>query len=217
MNTSQFARLLRKIPTKILRKPLCRSVSTDSAISRGLRRSVAADRYYDCQKDISEYDHNPEPTNYQNSPPLNPTIRRVAARREGEPEDDYFEPEPGPELSPRLDHEPPQFSYTPAPRRYIPKVNYDAEWIYGTSVVEAALRCKRRELYKLYVYAGDNRTPAARERDRDMKDLARTAGVEIVDEEDIGKMDSMSNSRPHNVGTLCYGLPPLAQCLYVFN
>ncbi|PUU74973.1 Alpha/beta knot methyltransferase [Tuber borchii] len=198
MNTSQFARLLRKIPTKILRKPLCRSVSTDSAISRGLRRSVAADRYYDRQKDISKYDYNPEPTNYQNSPPLNPTIRRVAARREGEPEDDYFKPEPGPELSPRLDHEPPQFSYTPAPRRYIPKVNYDAEWIYGTSVVEAALRCKRRELYKLYVYAGDNRTPAARERDRDMKDLARTAGVEIVNEEDIGKMDSMSNSRPHN-------------------
>jgi len=210
MNSSQFARLLRKTPTRILRKPPRRSVSTDSAISRGLRRSVAADRSYDRQKDISEHSYDPEPANYQNSHPLNSIIRRVAARREGEPEDDYFKPEPRPELSPRLDHEPPQFGYTPAPRRYIPKVNYDAEWIYGTSVVEAALRCKRRELYKLYVYAGDNRTPAARERDREMKDLARTAGVEIVDEEDIGKMDSMSNSRPHNVGTLCSGSSPLA-------
>ncbi|KAG0641200.1 Alpha/beta knot methyltransferase [Tuber brumale] len=199
MNTPQSARLLHKIPIKILYKPLHRSVSTDSAINRGLRRSVAADRYYGFQKDTREYDYNPEPTNYQNPPPPpDHIIRRVAARREGEPKGDYFELEPRRELSPRLDHEPPQFGYTPAPRRYIPKVNYNAEWIYGTSVVEAALRCKRRELYKLYVYAGDNRTPTARERDRDMKDLARTAGVEIVDEEDMGKMDSMSNSRPHN-------------------
>ncbi|CUS08238.1 unnamed protein product, partial [Tuber aestivum] len=202
MNTPQLTRLLHKYPIKVLYKPLLRSLSTDSAINRGLRRSVAADhyRYYDPQEDTPEYDYDPEPANYQNfPPPPSPIVRRVAARREGEPEDDYFEPEPRRELSPRLDHEPPQFPYTPAPRRYIPKVNDEAEWIYGTSVVEAALRCRRREqLYKLYVYAGHNRTPAARERDREMKDLARTAGVEIVDEEDIGKMDSMSNSRPHN-------------------
>ncbi|RPA98612.1 hypothetical protein L873DRAFT_1844117 [Choiromyces venosus 120613-1] len=200
MNTPQLARLLRKTPIRILYKPLHRSVSTNSAINRGLRRSVAAERYYERQEDTSEYGYNPEPTNSQDSPPpFNPVIRRVSARREGEPEDDSFEPESGRELSPRLDHKSPQFGYTPAPRRYIPKVNYDAEWIYGTSVVEAALKCKRRKMYKLYVYAGDNRTPAVRERDRDMKYLARAADVEIINEEDVGKMDSMSNSRPHNV------------------
>jgi 21S rRNA (GM2251-2'-O)-methyltransferase len=61
------------------------------------------------------------------------------------------------------------------------------------------LKCKRREMYKLYVYAGENRTSVVRERDRHMRCLAQEVGVEVVEEKDIGMLDSMSNSRPHNV------------------
>jgi 21S rRNA (GM2251-2'-O)-methyltransferase len=60
-------------------------------------------------------------------------------------------------------------------------------------------------MYKLYVYAGENRTSVVRERDRDMKSLAEEAGVEVAEVRDIGMLDSMSNSRPHNVRSSSFG------------
>ena len=88
--------------------------------------------------------------------------------------------------------------YVRAPRRTVQKVDQNSEWIYGTSVVEAALKSDRRTLHRLYVYTGDNRTAGSRERDIKLKNLARGRKIEVVEVTDPGLMDSMSNSRPHN-------------------
>ncbi|GAO17124.1 hypothetical protein UVI_02026570 [Ustilaginoidea virens] len=71
-------------------------------------------------------------------------------------------------------------------------------FLYGKSVVKAALNQGRRQIYKLYVYGGENR--------RDTKDddavihLAKSRGVPvtIVPTEDQRLMDKMSMGRPHN-------------------
>lgn len=54
-------------------------------------------------------------------------------------------------------------------------------------------------MYKLYIYTSGNRTSESRLRDRAMSGLAVDAGIEVVEEGDGGLLDSMSNSRPHNV------------------
>lgn len=174
---------------------LLRSVSTSSAANRNIRRSACVgDRLLDLQESTlwreSDVLNNGSPVL-----PYTPKARWVGSREEAEDEEAIRRWH----LSPRLDYQRPQPEYTPTLRRHIPKVNYEAEWIYGTSVVEAALKCKGREMYKLYAYAGDNRTSVVRERDRHMKRLAEEAGVEVIEERDIGMLDSMSNSRPHNV------------------
>lgn len=104
--------------------------------------------------------------------------------------------------SPRLDSPPMDREWVPKPKRYIPKLDYGAEWIYGTSVVEAALKAGRRKCLRLYIFAGRNRAEDNRERDKEMAAMARQAGAEVVWEEDLGALDSMSESRPHNVGFL---------------
>ncbi|KAM0552553.1 hypothetical protein ACHAPJ_007881 [Fusarium lateritium] len=73
-----------------------------------------------------------------------------------------------------------------------------SQFLYGRSVVKAALEQSRRKLYNLYIYGGENR--------RDNKDntimtrLAEKLGVPITivptDEQRI--MDKMSMGRPHN-------------------
>ncbi|KAI5805563.1 hypothetical protein DFH27DRAFT_524046 [Peziza echinospora] len=85
-------------------------------------------------------------------------------------------------------------------RRHIPKLVADSEYIYGTSVVESALRSERRELYRFYLYAGERRTPENRARDLKLKTLARKLHpkMEIIDEYDLGNLDSMTDSRTHN-------------------
>ncbi|KAF8461897.1 Alpha/beta knot methyltransferase [Kalaharituber pfeilii] len=85
-------------------------------------------------------------------------------------------------------------------RRYIPRVNPLSEYIFGTSVIKAALKSKKRKLYRLYVYSGQNRTQENRERDQQIKAMARELhpDLEIIDEHDIGNLDSLSDSRPHN-------------------
>ncbi|KAA8905989.1 Alpha/beta knot methyltransferase, partial [Sphaerosporella brunnea] len=88
--------------------------------------------------------------------------------------------------------------YTITPRRTIEKVNQDAEWIFGASVVEAALKANHRTLYRLYIYAGENRTTASKERDSYLKKLARQRNVEVQEVTDSGMLESMSSSRPHN-------------------
>lgn len=73
-----------------------------------------------------------------------------------------------------------------------------SQFLYGRSVVKAALEQDRRKLYNLYIYGGENR--------KDSKDntimtrLAKKQGVPITivpnDEQRI--MDKMSMGRPHN-------------------
>lgn len=82
----------------------------------------------------------------------------------------------------------------------IPYTTPASEFLYGTSVVEAALnsqRDPRRKLYKLYIYTGENRDsvdPARLER------LARRKGIEVarVGGDWLRLMDKMSGGRPHN-------------------
>jgi 21S rRNA (GM2251-2'-O)-methyltransferase len=73
-----------------------------------------------------------------------------------------------------------------------------SQFLYGRSVVKAALEQGRRKLYNLYIYGGENR--------RDNKDntflsrLAEKQGVPItiVPTEEQRLMDKMSMGRPHN-------------------
>ena len=82
----------------------------------------------------------------------------------------------------------------------IPYTTPASEFLYGTSVVEAALNSQReprRKLYKLYIYSGENRDnvdPAGLER------LARRKGIEVarVGLDWLRALDKMSGGRPHN-------------------
>ncbi|KAL6906969.1 hypothetical protein GGI43DRAFT_248011 [Trichoderma evansii] len=73
-----------------------------------------------------------------------------------------------------------------------------SQFLYGKSVVKAALEQGRRKLYKLFIYGGENR--------RESKDnaiitrLAERRGVPItiIPNEDQRLMDKMSMGRPHN-------------------
>lgn len=83
----------------------------------------------------------------------------------------------------------------------IPYTTTASEFLYGTSVVEAALRSQsqpRRKLYKLYVYVGENRENE--DKDASMQRLARKNDVEVVRVagEWVRMLDKMSGGRPHN-------------------
>lgn len=83
----------------------------------------------------------------------------------------------------------------------IPYTTPASEFLYGTSVVEAALlsrRTPRRQHYKLYIYNGENRVDI--EKDANVERLARKQQVEIVKVSGDGLrlMDKMSAGRPHN-------------------
>ncbi|KAE8440418.1 hypothetical protein EG329_008013 [Mollisiaceae sp. DMI_Dod_QoI] len=80
----------------------------------------------------------------------------------------------------------------------IPYTTPASEFLYGTSVVEAALRSQRRKLYKLYIYSGENRE--SNERDNYLERLARKSGIEVVNVENDGLrlMEKLSSGRPHN-------------------
>lgn len=73
-----------------------------------------------------------------------------------------------------------------------------SQFLYGKSVVEAALKTSARKLYKLYVYAGANRENV--DVDAVMVQLARKKGIPVrtVQERDARLMDKMSGGRPHN-------------------
>ncbi|KAI9788412.1 MAG: hypothetical protein M1816_006937 [Peltula sp. TS41687] len=80
----------------------------------------------------------------------------------------------------------------------VPYTTSASEFLYGTSVVMAALRSRRRRFYKLYIYEADNRQNPGR--DKEMERLARDAGVQVgrVQGDWIRLMDKMSAGRPHN-------------------
>ena len=83
----------------------------------------------------------------------------------------------------------------------IPYTTSASEFLYGTSVVEAALNCKnlpRRKHYKLYIFNGEKRENVVR--DADLERLARRSGVEVarVGSDWLPLLDKMSGSRPHN-------------------
>jgi 21S rRNA (GM2251-2'-O)-methyltransferase len=94
----------------------------------------------------------------------------------------------------------------PAPRERLGKfmpmtIKYTtaaSQFLYGKSVVKAALDQGRRKLYNLYIYGGENRQES---KDNEIiSRLAKMQGVPItiVPTEDQRLMDKMSQGRPHN-------------------
>ncbi|KAI9712195.1 MAG: hypothetical protein M1812_006929 [Candelaria pacifica] len=80
----------------------------------------------------------------------------------------------------------------------IPYSTPASEFLYGTSVVTAALLARSRKLYKLYIYDGENREVAAR--DSAIYQLGLKAHVDVrhVVGDWIRMLDKMSTGRPHN-------------------
>lgn len=83
----------------------------------------------------------------------------------------------------------------------VPHTTSASEFIYGSSVINAALRSSReprRQLYKLYIYSGINREGI--EQDKALEMLAESKGVKVkrVDRDWLRVLDKMSNGRPHN-------------------
>ncbi|KAL1899864.1 hypothetical protein Sste5346_002730 [Sporothrix stenoceras] len=93
----------------------------------------------------------------------------------------------------------------PAPQA-IPYTTAASQFLYGRSVVMAALRSAHRQLYKLYIYGGENssiRGPLKEKYNAQAQEImsyAKNRGVEmlVVDEKWQRLLDKMSQGRPHN-------------------
>lgn len=73
-----------------------------------------------------------------------------------------------------------------------------SQFLYGRSVVKAALMHRRRKLYHLYIYGGQARKDSSDE--RYIRNLAARSNVPVtvVPAEEQRLMDKMSSGRPHN-------------------
>ncbi|KAI1778039.1 hypothetical protein F4818DRAFT_404669 [Hypoxylon cercidicola] len=74
-----------------------------------------------------------------------------------------------------------------------------SQFLYGRFVVEAALKDTKRQLYKLYLYCGENRQKISQT--AGLETWANRCGVPITKVEDrdgLRMMDKMSEGRPHN-------------------
>lgn len=80
----------------------------------------------------------------------------------------------------------------------VPYTTAASQFLYGTSTVEAAIRANRRQLYKLYIYKGNNRRN--KEKDDELADMAqrRRIKIEYMDETGLTMLNRMTNSRAHN-------------------
>ncbi|KAL4803625.1 hypothetical protein BDV18DRAFT_144072 [Aspergillus unguis] len=83
--------------------------------------------------------------------------------------------------------------------RDIPYTTPASEFIYGASAVEAALRCSKRQLYKLYLYQGVGETQLSETKIKLRKlALSKSIQVKLAFAEWDRLLDKMSGSRPHN-------------------
>ena len=81
----------------------------------------------------------------------------------------------------------------------IPYTTSASEFLYGTSVIKAALNAKKRKFYNLYIYDGENRK--VHDQDAGIRKLAVATNVVVqkVKGKWLQLMDRMSQGRPHNV------------------
>jgi len=81
----------------------------------------------------------------------------------------------------------------------VPYTTPASEFLYGTSVISAALKFSQRKFHKFYSYSARDR--ANHGQDQVMRNLARSKGVEVlqVEGEWLRLLDKMSTGRPHNV------------------
>lgn len=80
----------------------------------------------------------------------------------------------------------------------IPYTTPASEFIYGTSAVEAALRCGRRQLYKLYIYQTTGEELNAAKITMRKLALSKNVPIKMAFAEWDRLMDKMSAGRPHN-------------------
>jgi len=164
-------------------KQFCRCASFDSVIYKGIHReareeSRSFDRSRDRRVRDSDSDRDSDRDRHRHEPfPANQ--ERYAPLRLIDPYDDDA-----------------NYRYSHTPRRTIQKAHQDSEWIYGSSVVEAALKSRRRTLYRLYIYAGENRTAISKERDIRLKNLARRLKIDVKEVTDTGILDSVRINPP---------------------
>ncbi|KAG8529454.1 uncharacterized protein KY384_006091 [Bacidia gigantensis] len=80
----------------------------------------------------------------------------------------------------------------------IPYTTPASVFLYGTSVVKAALQARRRKFYKLYIYEGSNRE--SQENETIIRRQARDQRVLIkgLKNDEVKLMDRLSHGRPHN-------------------
>ena len=73
-----------------------------------------------------------------------------------------------------------------------------SQFLYGRSVIEAALRDTRRKLYRLYIYNGEDRQNTVQ--DSLLEQMATRKGIRVikVGREGMRMLDKMSGGRPHN-------------------
>ncbi|KAI5812332.1 Alpha/beta knot methyltransferase [Pyronema omphalodes] len=203
----------------------CRNYSLDSSIYKGLnqesrgaggrfgRQREGRVAYEDAYRsaDQSRYgndrDSEPRQSRYSNN--------RDSESRENRYNDRDFEPRQNRYGNDKasVDYKPPELPFrhidpynkdpnnadwVRKPARELPRLKQDSEFLYGTNVVEAALKSGRRHMYRLYIYAGENRTKDSKIRDMKLKNMSRMHGVDVQETQDLGLLDAMSNSRPHN-------------------
>ncbi|KAM0309239.1 hypothetical protein ACHAO8_009215 [Botrytis cinerea] len=127
-----------------------------------------------------------------------------ASRSELSTESPRSEPTSDPSSESHSNFSPPRISSAFAQKMpiTIPYTTPASEFLYGTSVVEAALNARRkrsRKLYKLYILKGEDRQNG--ERDGAIAKLAQKKGVEVAivrGHDWLRTLDKMSQGRPHN-------------------
>lgn len=100
----------------------------------------------------------------------------------------------------RKEKEPPGSELKHLPPASIPYTTPASKFLYGTSVVLAALNSSRRKLYKTYVYCGEDRE--ATSQNTTVRKLALSRGIQVLNVEGplwARFLDKMSGGRPHNV------------------
>lgn len=80
----------------------------------------------------------------------------------------------------------------------IPYTTAASQFLYGKSVVEAALQASQRKLYKLYIYGGANRQNVSQDIGIQRQAERKGVDVQIVGEDGLRLMEKMSAGRPHN-------------------
>lgn len=73
-----------------------------------------------------------------------------------------------------------------------------SQFLYGKSAVRSALEQRRRKLYKLYIYGGENRQDSKENEVIQILATQFKVPITIVPTEDQRLMDKMSMGRPHN-------------------
>lgn len=81
----------------------------------------------------------------------------------------------------------------------LPYTTPASEFLYGHSVVTAALRARRRKLYKMYIYQSAKRGDEKKDLDMRKMALDLDVPVERVSFDRVRMLDRMSEGRPHNV------------------